>query len=154
MSDAATPHLELFYQSSSCSLAPHIALEEAGATFTPVLINLHASEQRSPAYLKINPKAAYPPSPSATGCSLRTPRFCSSSLSRIRTLSCGRQTSSPRPNAWSGWLGSHPVSTSPTPMFAARSVTPQARRPWPTCAQRELQPPVKFGVMWKRGWRH
>ena len=57
---AANPDLILFYQSGSCSLAPHIALEEAGATFTPKLVDFNLSEQRSPAYLKINPKGRVP----------------------------------------------------------------------------------------------
>jgi glutathione S-transferase len=60
MSAAANADLKLFYQPGSCSLAPHIALEEAGATFTPTLVDFNSSEQRSPAYLKINPKGRVP----------------------------------------------------------------------------------------------
>lgn len=60
MSVTAQPDLKLFYEPGSCSLAPHIALEEAGASFTPVRVNFTAAEQRSPAYLKINPKGRVP----------------------------------------------------------------------------------------------
>jgi glutathione S-transferase len=59
MSVAAT-NLTLFYEPGSCSLAPHIALEEAGAAFTPQRVNFKAAEQQSPAYLKINPKGRVP----------------------------------------------------------------------------------------------
>jgi glutathione S-transferase len=57
---AAKPEIKLFYEPGSCSLATHIALEEAGAKFTPMRIDFKASEQRSPAYLKINPKGRVP----------------------------------------------------------------------------------------------
>jgi glutathione S-transferase len=60
MSAAAKPILKLFYSPGACSLAPHIALEEAGATFTPTLVDFKSTEQRSPAYLKINPKGRVP----------------------------------------------------------------------------------------------
>lgn len=60
MAGTATVDLKLFYQSGSCSLAPHIALEEAGAAFTPTLVDFSSQQQRSPAYLKINPKGRVP----------------------------------------------------------------------------------------------
>jgi glutathione S-transferase len=52
--------LKLFYSPGACSLAPHIALEEAGAAFTAVLVDFKSTEQRSPAYLKVNPKGRVP----------------------------------------------------------------------------------------------
>jgi glutathione S-transferase len=51
---------KLFYAPGACSLAPHIALEETGAPFTPVLVDFAATEQRSPAYLAVNPKGRVP----------------------------------------------------------------------------------------------
>jgi glutathione S-transferase len=60
MPDSSKPELKLFYSPGACSLAPHIALEEAGATFTPTLVDFKSSEQRSPAYLKINRKGRVP----------------------------------------------------------------------------------------------
>jgi glutathione S-transferase len=57
---AATPEMKLFYSPGACSLAPHIALEEAGANFSPTLVDFKSTEQRSPAYLKINPKGRVP----------------------------------------------------------------------------------------------
>jgi glutathione S-transferase len=57
---STTPTLKLFYSPGACSLAPHIALEEAGAVYTPVLVDFKAAEQQSPAYLKVNPKGRVP----------------------------------------------------------------------------------------------
>jgi glutathione S-transferase len=52
--------MKLYYSSGSCSLASHIVLEEAGATFEAVRLNLREGEQKKPEYLKINPKAKVP----------------------------------------------------------------------------------------------
>jgi glutathione S-transferase len=52
--------LKLFYAPGACSLAPHIALEEAGANFEAERIDLRAAQQKSPEYLAINPKGAVP----------------------------------------------------------------------------------------------
>jgi glutathione S-transferase len=51
-----------FYHStgSSCSIATHIALEEAGADYKSVALNLGAGDQRKPEFLKINPKGRVP----------------------------------------------------------------------------------------------
>lgn len=52
--------MKLFYAPGSCSLASHIALEEAGATYQAVKVDLRQSEQRKPEYLAINPKGRIP----------------------------------------------------------------------------------------------
>ncbi|MCQ0988436.1 glutathione S-transferase family protein [Jiella marina] len=52
--------LKLFYAPGACSLASHIALEEAGADFEAVRVDFRANEQRSPGYLAINPKGRVP----------------------------------------------------------------------------------------------
>ena len=52
--------LTLYYSPNSCSLAPYIALEEAGATFTPYRMNFAAGEQNGAAYRKLNPKGRVP----------------------------------------------------------------------------------------------
>lgn len=52
--------LKLFYAPNACSLAPHIALNEAGADYEAVRVDTQNGEQRSPAYLAINPKARVP----------------------------------------------------------------------------------------------
>ncbi len=52
--------LKLFYAPNACSLAPHIALNEAGADYEAVKVDTQGGEQRSAAYLAINPKARVP----------------------------------------------------------------------------------------------
>lgn len=52
--------MKLFYAPGACSLASHIALEEAGADFEAVRIDTAGGEQRTPDYLKINPKGRVP----------------------------------------------------------------------------------------------
>ena len=52
--------LKLYYSPGACSLAPHIALEETGEPFEPVLVKLADGAQRKPDYLEINPKGRVP----------------------------------------------------------------------------------------------
>lgn len=52
--------VKLFYSPGACSLAPHIVLEEIGAPFELQAVNLRAGEQRTAAYLAMNPKGAVP----------------------------------------------------------------------------------------------
>jgi glutathione S-transferase len=51
---------KLFYAPGACSLAPHIALLEAGAEVELVRVDLHKAEQRRPEYLALNPKGRVP----------------------------------------------------------------------------------------------
>src|SRR5674476_1690231 len=50
----------LYYAPIACSLAPYITLTEAGADFEVRSINLRKGQQKSPEYLKINPKHKVP----------------------------------------------------------------------------------------------
>ena len=52
--------LKLYYSPGACAMASHIALEEAGADYEVVKIDLRAGEQKTPDYLAINP-AGVPP---------------------------------------------------------------------------------------------
>ena len=52
--------LKLYYSPGACSLAPHIALEEAGADFEPVRVMLAQGEHLTADYLAINPHARVP----------------------------------------------------------------------------------------------
>ncbi len=49
-----------FFGPKSCALASHIALEEAGADYEAVRLDLAAGDQRKPEYLKVNPKGRVP----------------------------------------------------------------------------------------------
>jgi glutathione S-transferase len=52
--------LTLFAAKGSCSLATHLALEEAGADYTVNKIDTAAGDQRKPEFLKLNPKGRVP----------------------------------------------------------------------------------------------
>lgn len=52
--------MKLYYMQNTCALAPHIALEHAGANYELVKVDFAKTEQRSAEYLKINPKARVP----------------------------------------------------------------------------------------------
>jgi glutathione S-transferase len=52
--------LTLFYTPGACSLAPHIVLEESGEKYDKHAVDMAKSEQRSEAYLKINPQGRVP----------------------------------------------------------------------------------------------
>ena len=52
--------IKLFYASDTCSLASHIALEDAGADYSTARISFANDEQRKPEYLAINPKGRAP----------------------------------------------------------------------------------------------
>ncbi len=52
--------LKLFYTPGTCSLASHIALEEAGAAYEVHRVDFSKAEQTKPDYLSINPKGRVP----------------------------------------------------------------------------------------------
>lgn len=52
--------LTLYYSPGACALASHIALEEAGADYEIVRIDLKKGEQKTPEYLAINPAGVTP----------------------------------------------------------------------------------------------
>lgn len=52
--------MKLYFSNGSCSLASHIALEEADAKFDAHRVNLREGEQKRPEYLAVNPKAKVP----------------------------------------------------------------------------------------------
>jgi glutathione S-transferase len=50
----------LFYSPGSAAMAPHAALEEIGAPYKLVKVDLKAGEHRQSEYLKLNPKGRVP----------------------------------------------------------------------------------------------
>lgn len=52
--------LTLYYAPNTCALASHIALEQAGADYEARRLDFSKNEQRSPEYLRINPKGRVP----------------------------------------------------------------------------------------------
>lgn len=52
--------LKLYYAAHTCSLATHIVLEEVGADYSIVRVDFGKEQQKSPDFLKVNPKARVP----------------------------------------------------------------------------------------------
>jgi len=52
--------LTLYYAPGTCAQAVRIALEEAGAAYTPVRLDFASAQQRTPEYLAVNPKGRVP----------------------------------------------------------------------------------------------
>jgi glutathione S-transferase len=52
--------MTLYYAPGACSMAAHIVLEESGEKYQPQQVDLAGGEQRSEAYLKINPLGRVP----------------------------------------------------------------------------------------------
>ncbi|HXE51179.1 MAG TPA: glutathione S-transferase family protein [Ramlibacter sp.] len=52
--------LTLYYAPGTCALASHLALEYAGARYETVRLDFGKKQQRSPEYLRINPKGRVP----------------------------------------------------------------------------------------------
>jgi glutathione S-transferase len=52
--------LKLYYAPGACSTASHIGLEESGARFESQALSFAKSEQKTPAYLEINPRGRVP----------------------------------------------------------------------------------------------
>jgi glutathione S-transferase len=65
--------LKLYYADDTCSLASHIALEEAGADYALARISFAQNEQRSPDYLAINAKGRVPAMVTNRGILTETP---------------------------------------------------------------------------------
>lgn len=65
--------LTLWYAAHTCSLASHIALEDAGAAYELRGISFKTTEQQSPEYLKVNPKARVPALVTPRGVLTETP---------------------------------------------------------------------------------
>jgi glutathione S-transferase len=65
--------IKLYYASHTCSLASHIALEDAGADYSTVRLSFAADEQRKPEYLAINPKGRAPALVTERGILTETP---------------------------------------------------------------------------------
>jgi glutathione S-transferase len=65
--------LKLYYAAHTCSLASHIALNDADATYSTVRISFADDEQRKPEYLAINPKARVPALVTGKGVLTETP---------------------------------------------------------------------------------
>jgi glutathione S-transferase len=65
--------LTFYFATNTCALATHIALEDAGADYVAKRVDFAKAEQRSPAYLAINPKGRVPALATPRGIITETP---------------------------------------------------------------------------------
>jgi len=65
--------LTLYYAPRTCALASHIALERAAAAYRAERIDFATNQQRSPEYLKLNPKGRVPTLVTPQGILTETP---------------------------------------------------------------------------------
>ena len=65
--------MKFFYAPHTCSLATHIALEEAGAEYEAIRLSFASNDQRKPEYLAVNPKARVPALVTEQGTLTETP---------------------------------------------------------------------------------
>jgi glutathione S-transferase len=63
----------LYYAPNTCSLASHIALEDAGARYSLKRIDFESNEQHSPSYIAVNPKERVPAMTTPRGILTETP---------------------------------------------------------------------------------
>ena len=63
----------LYYTPNTCALASHVALEQAGAEYETVRVDFSRNEQRSPDYLRVNPKGRVPALATSRGILTETP---------------------------------------------------------------------------------
>ena len=54
------PHLTLYLAPGASSMAPHIALHEAGAQFDVVPLSFHKDDNKTPAFYALNPEGKVP----------------------------------------------------------------------------------------------
>jgi glutathione S-transferase len=65
--------LTLYYTAHTCSLATHVALEDAGVQYKLHRVDFAKAEQKSPDYLRVNPKARVPALVTPRGVLTETP---------------------------------------------------------------------------------
>jgi glutathione S-transferase len=65
--------LTLYYAPGTCALASHLALEFSGAPYDSVRLDFKQQQQRSPEYLRVNPKGRVPALATDRGVLTETP---------------------------------------------------------------------------------
>ncbi|MDB5752006.1 MAG: Glutathione S-transferase [Ramlibacter sp.] len=65
--------LKLYYAPATCALATHLALESTGAPYEALRLDFQGGQQRSPEYLRINPKGRVPALVTQRGILTETP---------------------------------------------------------------------------------
>lgn len=73
MTTAVPAPLTLYYATGTCALATHLAFEYAGANYQTVRLDFSQQQQRSPSYLRLNPKGRVPALVTERGVLTETP---------------------------------------------------------------------------------
>src|SRR4051794_10077855 len=120
--------LKLYYSPGACSLAPHIALEEASVAYEPVKVALAKGEQRTPEYLAINPKGRVPVLAEDDLVLTENAAILPYIAQRFPEARLWPSDKRDAARTRSGSAGSRPRSISPMPMCAGPSATPPTRR--------------------------
>ena len=102
--------LNLYYAAHTCALATHIVLEEVGADYTTTRIDFASAQQRSPEYLKINPKGRVPALATDRGILTETPAmlvYVAQSYPKLDLALIGDPFAFARLQAFNSYLCSH-----------------------------------------------
>lgn len=106
--------LKLYFSSGACALASHIALEEAGAAYEAIKIDLRKGEQKTPEYLAVNPAGVTPALATERGVITQNPailRFVADTHPTAELAPAGDPFEAARFDAVNGWMSSslHPA---------------------------------------------
>jgi glutathione S-transferase len=122
----------LYFAAHTCSLATHIVLEDVGAKFALKRIRFDRNEQRSPAYLEVNPKGRVPALATPHGILTETPAmlaFIAQSYPKARLAPLHDPFAFAEMQAFNSYLCS-------TPTACAATAGPTRRHRSPTCSAR------------------
>ncbi len=99
--------LTFYYAPGTCALASHLALEYAGARYEAIRLDFGKQEQRSPDYLRINPKGRVPALITERGILTETPallQFISQSFPDAKMMPLDDPFLLARANAFNSYL--------------------------------------------------
>jgi len=131
--------LALYYAPGACSLAAHIVLEESGEKYAARRVDFSKAEQRSEAYLKINPLGRVPALALDSGEPLSENAAILPYLGKRFGLWPKDALGEARALSLIGFL---PASTRHTPTSQDRSDTPPIPHTFPTFRSRVAKPSI------------
>jgi glutathione S-transferase len=102
--------LTLYYAAHTCSLATHIVLEAVGADYSTVRVDFAREQQKSPEFLKVNPKARVPALVTDKGILTETPAmlvYVAQSFPRSRLAPMDDPFAFAQVQAFNSYLCSH-----------------------------------------------
>ena len=134
--------LKLYYSPGACAMASHIALEESGATYEAIGIDLSKGEQKTPEYLAINPAGVTPALETERGVITQNAAilaFIAQTRPQQNLAPIGDPYRMARFNAFNGWLGSSLHPALGKVLFSRPPLEGEARAEAAGAAQSRLQ---------------